>query len=52
LSKSDDVPNFIIVRPVRAESFQANGQRDNMTKPIVAFRNFANASEKYLIKLL
>ena len=30
------------IRPVAAELFHANGQTD-MTKLIVAFRNFANA---------
>jgi hypothetical protein len=34
--------NFTQIRPVGAELFHAHGQT-NMTKLIVAFRNFANA---------
>ena len=35
------------IRPVGAELFLADGQTDtDMTKFIVAFRNFANAAEK------
>jgi hypothetical protein len=36
------VSNFKIIRPVGAELFHAD-RRTDMTKPIVAFRNFANA---------
>jgi len=33
------------IRPVGAELFHADGQTD-MTKPVVAFRNFANTPKK------
>jgi hypothetical protein len=36
------ISNFVNVRPVGAELFHADGQTD-ITKPIVAVRNFANA---------
>jgi len=42
-SKKTQISNFMKIRPVGAEMFQADGQTD-MTKLIVAFRNFANAS--------
>ena len=35
--------NFMKIRPMRANFFHADG---HMTKLIVAFRNFANASKK------
>ena len=38
------------LRPVGAESFHANGRTVHMTKLIVAFRNFANASKKFLVE--
>ena len=37
------------IRPVGAELFHADAQKDgqtDMTKSIIAFRNFANAPEK------
>jgi hypothetical protein len=37
--------NFIKIRRVDVELFHANGQTD-MTKLIVAFRNFANAPKR------
>jgi hypothetical protein len=40
------LPNFIRIRPVEAELFHADGRKDgqtDMTKLIVAFRNFGNA---------
>jgi len=37
--------NFMKIRPVGAELFRADGRTD-MTKLIVAFRNFANAPKK------
>jgi hypothetical protein len=40
--KNIQIPNFIKIRPVRAELFRADGQID-MTKLTVAFVNFANA---------
>jgi len=36
----------MVIRPVGAELFHAEGRTDgrtDMTKPVVAFRNFANA---------
>jgi hypothetical protein len=41
-SKNAQVPNFMKVCSVGAESFLADGRTD-MTKVIVAFRNFADA---------
>jgi hypothetical protein len=38
------------IRPVGAKSFHADGQRQtDITKIIVAFRNFANALKKHFI---
>jgi hypothetical protein len=44
--------NFTKIRPVGAELFNADRQkkgRTDMTKLIVAFRNFANAPKKRLL---
>ena len=41
-SKNSQTSNFMKIRPVGAELFHADRQTD-MTKLIVAFRNFANA---------
>ena len=41
--------NFMKIRPVRVEFFHADaetGRQTDMTKLIVAFRNFANATSK------
>jgi hypothetical protein len=43
-SQNTEISNFMKIRPVGAELFHENG-RANMTKLIVAFRNFANAPE-------
>ena len=40
----------MIIRPVGAELFPANGQTD-MIKLIVALRRFVNASKKVVLKL-
>jgi hypothetical protein len=40
--KNNKISNFMKILPVRAELFQSE-RRKNMTKPIVALRNFANA---------
>jgi hypothetical protein len=43
------ISNFMKIRPVGAELFQADGRTDRqagMTELIVAFRNFANALTK------
>ena len=54
-SKKSQISGFIKIRPVGAELFHADRQTD-MTKLIVAFRNFANAPKKAihtpLLKLL
>jgi hypothetical protein len=42
--RKNKVPDFMKIRPVRTELFHADGQKD-MTKLIVASRNFANAPE-------
>jgi hypothetical protein len=39
-SKNTQIQNFMKIRPVGAELFHADGRTD-MTKLIVAFRNFA-----------
>jgi len=41
-SKNIQIRNFMKIRPVETELFEADGRTD-MTKPVVAFRNFANA---------
>jgi hypothetical protein len=41
-STNSQISNFVIIRPVGAELFHADGQMDT-TKLTVAFRNFANA---------
>jgi hypothetical protein len=41
-SKNNQISNFTKIRPMGAEFFHADGRTD-MTKVIVAFRNFANA---------
>ena len=41
-SKNTQIPNFMKIRPVGAELFHAD-RRTDMTKLIVAFRNFSNA---------
>jgi hypothetical protein len=40
------ISNFMKIRPIRAELFHVDGQTD-MTKPIVAFRNFAKVLENF-----
>jgi len=43
------------IRPVKAEFFPAGGRTDgrtDMTNPIVAFRNFANAYKNCDIKIV
>ena len=47
-SKNTQVLNFIKLHPVVAELFHADGQTD-MTKPIVAFSNFAKALKMQMI---
>jgi hypothetical protein len=44
-SKNSQIPNFMKIRPVGAELFHAD-RRTDMTKLIVAFRNFAQAARK------
>ena len=55
--KNTQISNFMKIRPVRAELFHADRRmkggmdgRTDMTKLIVAFRNFANASENQDMK--
>jgi len=43
--KNSQIPNFIKVHPVGSELFNADGRAD-MTKLIVAFRDFASAPNK------
>jgi hypothetical protein len=47
ISKKYEISNFMQTRPVGAESFHAD-RRTDMTKVIVAFRNFENAPKKLL----
>jgi hypothetical protein len=42
ISKNTKISNFIKIHPLGVELFHVDGQTD-MTKVIVAFRNFANA---------
>ena len=44
-SKNPQISNFMKIRPVGAKLFHADGQTD-MTKLIVALRDFANAPRK------
>jgi hypothetical protein len=51
-SKNTQISNFMKIRPVGAELFQAGGRADgqtetDMTKLTVAFRNFANAPKNW-----
>ena len=51
-SKNPEISNPVKIRPVRAELFQADIQTDehtHTTKLIVAFHNFANAPNSYII---
>ena len=43
--RNAQISNFMKIRPVGAELFHAD-RRTDVTKIIVAFRNFANASKK------
>jgi hypothetical protein len=43
-TKNTQISNFIKIRPVGAELFHADGRTD-MTKLMVAFRDFVNASK-------
>jgi hypothetical protein len=47
--KNAEISNFMKIRPVGAELFRADWQTD-MTKLIVAFRNFANAPKTLVIR--
>jgi len=47
--KNDEISNFMRIRTVGAELLHTDGQTD-MTKLIIAFRNFANAPEIALTK--
>jgi len=49
ISKNPQIQNFMKIHPVRAELFHADGQTD-MTKQIVALRNFVNAPKTVSIK--
>jgi len=44
-SKNTQTPNFVKIRPLGAEWFHAD-RRTDITKLIVAFRNFANALKR------
>jgi len=46
-STNAQILDFVKIRPVEADLFQADGQAD-MTKLIAAFRNFANAPKNRL----
>jgi len=45
----NQIPNFTNISPLGAEFFHADGQTDEK-KPIVAFRNFANAPKRQELK--
>ena len=44
-SKNIQISNFVKIRPLAAELFNADGRTD-LTKLIVAFRNFAKSASK------
>ena len=51
-SKSTQISNFMKIRPVWAELFLGDGRTDtggrtDMTKLVVTFRNFANATKSW-----
>jgi len=55
ISKNTEMSIFMNICPVGAEFFQADGRTDrktdrraDMMKPIVAFRNFANAPKMHV----
>ena len=53
--KNTQISNFMKIRSVEAELFHADGRtygRRDMTKLIVAFRNFVNAPKKPLMKVV
>ena len=50
-SKNPRIPNFMKIRPLEAELFHADGRTD-MTKLILAVRNFASAPKNRQGKLL
>ena len=47
--KNTQISHFMKIRPVGAEMFDADGRTD-ITKLIVAFRNFANAPQQFPIR--
>jgi hypothetical protein len=47
VSKNPQISNSMKIRPVGSELFHADGRTD-MTKPIVAFRNFVNAPQSHV----
>jgi hypothetical protein len=52
-SKYAKASNLMKIRPVAAELFHADRRKDGwtiMSKPIVAFRNFAHAPNKIIFK--
>ena len=55
--KNTQISNFVKIRPMGSELFYADGRTDgqtDMTKLIMAFRNFANASKsdcRFLVTL-
>jgi hypothetical protein len=44
-SKNTQISNFMKIRPVRAEVFHGDRRKD-MTKLIIAFRNFSNEPQR------
>jgi len=44
-SKNTQIQNFMEIRPVAAQLFDADGQTDTM-EPTVAVRNFANSPNR------
>ena len=52
LSKNTQISNFMKIRPVAAELFNEGGQTDrqtDMTKLMVAFRNYTNAPKNEMV---
>jgi hypothetical protein len=57
--ENTQISNCMKIHPMGAELFHADGQTDgrtdertDMTKPIVAFRNFANAPKDGVLRLV
>ena len=46
------ISSFVKIRPMGAKLFDADRRTDDMTKLIVAFRNFANVPENQYVTII